>query len=675
MQPTWQSLLQRAVKVAGEMHKKWAKTPSVKDKMMSRIMMAMMVVLALLGTLVVPLPAQAETNDLVTTNYDPENPPPSPESPEQSKTNPHLYDALTGSQVIYWGAVVDGFAQKTAPYGDLATLDTAQQLWDFIEDNKIAVNKQEAKILCLALKEGDPQPGDIIPNWPEGGWPNCGNVLDEMFGVGAAAYIVNSDKDARAVFFHLIGQMLPFANIKPTIAAIAGAGPEDLEDEDDETGDSRRCYTPENNIRSYDVSGCGVMCTVTRVIMGMLNTASEGLVTATANNANFQSFILATLTLYVTIYGAMVVLGLAQVALGDAIVRILKLSVVAMLLTSETVMTLFHMARCFFIEGTTYLVNAVMQVGLEAIVELNAGNEVNFGSQYEPMGNANLCGSSFKEADSAQGPLVILESLISQVFSAHMFLNVLTLALSSIYGIILAIFLIGGMFGFVSALTGAVTIYLTALIGQYLLLSLLPFFLVFLLFGSTKHLFEGYFKQLFTYSLTPIFLFAYISLFVVVVSAALAQLLDVKICWALLFQIAWVFDISSFQFSNWTTSQPMPEPPYGFFEVLIFWLLVNLMKEFENSVEQIARDIGDSYVYVNKAARELQSWFKGKTQKMKTAPVKAATNFAKKAGGFARGAGGGHNTDSSSGQKGVGGVKGGLANIAQAAATKGKSGG
>jgi type IV secretory pathway VirB6-like protein len=625
--------------------------------------MAVVLMIGMLTSAAMLHPAMAQgANVLVTTAYG--EPPIAPENPAQSQTDPYLYDLRTSMQVSYWGAVVDGIGQKFAGYTDLSRLDSTQKIWNFIEDERIEINEREAQVLCLFMEEGDPEPGAIVPTWPAGGWPECGGVLDTMFGPGAAAYIAGADDNTKQVFQYLLESMgIAAKDIEPTIGALAGAGPDDIFN-DDTTGDARDCYTPGNNIRTYDTSGCGVLCTVTRVIMGLLNTASEGLVEATANNAQFQNTVLAVLTLYVTIYGAMVVLGLVNVALGDAVVRVLKLSVVAMLLTSSTVMTLFHMARCFFIEGTTYLVNAVTQVGLQAVVELNAGQEIAFGTLYEPTGNANLCGSSFDDAGSAQGPLVILEALLTQVFSAHMFLNLITLFLSKFYGIVLGIFLIFGLFGFVMTLLGAVTIYLSALIGQYLLLSLLPFFVVFLLFEKTNHLFQGWLNQLITYSLTPIFLFAYISLFVVVTSAALAQILDVKICWAKWFTVAWVFDIYKYQYFDWETHQPMPDLPFGFFEVLIFVLLVFLMREFENSVEQIARDIGNSYVYVNKAARELQGWFKGKANKIKAVPVKAAKNLGKNTGAFARGAVGGHGVNSSSGQRGTGGIGGGKRAVA-----------
>lgn len=636
---------------------------------MSRIVLALMLMMGVLLGAAVPQPAQANT--LTNTNYgEPPQPFTPPVSPYTGENEPYLYDMSTSLQVSYWGQVVDGIGMKFASLSEnMSNLDTTQKIWDFIEEHDIDIHEREAQVLCLFMERDDPEPDeDVIADFPS--WPNCGGILETMFGPSIIPYLKErgNDEDRVAVYQYLFQSMgIAMVDVLPTInerlSLAGGPGVDDLTVEEDIVGDMQGCYTPATNIKRYDPSSCGVLCTVTRIIMGMLNTASEGIVEATAGNDTFRAVILSVLILYVTIYGAMVVLGLVNVAIGDAVVRMVKLGVVAMLM-SETVMTLFHMARCFFIEGTTYLINAVMVVGVEAVASLNAAGEagdpsVIIGSLYEPSATADLCGASFDDAESAQGPLVILEALLTQVFSAHMFLTLVTLFLSQIYGSILAIFLVFGLFGFVLSLLGAVVIYLSALIGQYLLLSLLPFFVAFILFERTQHLFQGWLNQLITYSLTPIFLFAYISLFVVVVSAALAQILDVKICYAKWFGLPFGFDILKPTFFDpGPSGGPMAELPFGFFEVLIFTLLVFLMKEFENSVEQIARDIGNSYVYVNRAARELQGWFQGKANQIKGAPVRAAKNLGRTGSKAMRGGLAGHSTSSSSGQRGVGGMKG-----------------
>lgn len=564
-------------------------------------------------------------------NYGP--PPPAPVSPIEGETSTFMYDLRTAQQVTYWGRVVDGIGKKFAPHAEsMGSLDTAQKRWDFIKEKKIDINEQEAKIICLYMKEGDPAPAeDVIKNFPA--WPECGGVLDTMFGENASAYLVGNQNDEQRllVFKYLLGSMgITGEDIEATIGGQEGANfafPEGT------TNDARECYTPGNNIRTYSVDECWILCRVTKIIIGMLNASAEVLVKATAGNPKFQAAVIALLTLYITIYGAMVLLGIADVALGDAVVRIAKVAVVAMLISSETIMLIFNMMRCTFIEGTTYLVNAVSAVGLQAVVTM--GGPDMSGSMQIPVatevGGVDICGASYAENTDAMGPLVVLEALVVQVFSPHMILVLLTLVLTKVFGFILAIFLLFGLFGFISAILGAVTIYLTSLIAQYMLLSLLPFFIAFLLFERTKYLFDGWVNQFVSYSFAPIFLFAYISLFVVIIQAALAQILDVQICWAIWLDLPWVFDVYKWHFFSWDTNQAMHDLPFGLFEVGIFMLLVYLMRAFEGSVEQMAMDLGQGYVIMGNAAKDAKAWFGNKTKAIKSAPVKMGAGAAKMA--------------------------------------------
>lgn len=671
--------------------------PSGKGNVMVR--MTTWLAMALMMTLIYASPVAA---------YDPPSPSPDWEdfSAEYAESNPYLYDLYTNMQVAYWGAVMDRISGKFNQLADgLAALDSAKKMWELIEDNNVDIDEYEAQILCLFVQKGDEEPDDdAIADWPSDGWPSCGGVLETMFGPGIIDYLEkNKDNDN---VLRIYGRLLTQMGISPksvedtinrriamadeeaslllpgqSVTASQGftayehqgyvtaygqsAGcsdaddcpedPKEVEFPQDASGFAMVCSTPATNIKVYE--GCGPLCTVTRIIMGLLNTASEGLVNATVANNTFQNAVLAALTLYITIYGAMVVLGMVQVALGDAVMRIFKMSIVAMLLSSETVMTFFHMGRCFFIEGTTYLVNGVLSIGVEAVASIGAPGDINIESLYPGMSNVDLCGSSFSNTDSAQGPLVILESLLGQVFSPHMAINFAALAFSKIEGFIMAAFLLWVLFIFMMSILGAVTIYLTALIGQYLLLSLMPLFVVFSLFQRTEHLFKGWLSQLITYSLTPIFLFAYISLFVVIISAALAQILDVQICLAKWFSLMWVFDVVTWQYFDWETNMPMSELPFGWFELLILMLLVYLLHEFEKSVENLAKDIGGSYVNFGGAGAELQRGFKG----IVTAPINATKQGVRMAADVA--------------MKGIGSKGGGAAAAASSVPRGGPGGG
>ena len=607
-------------------------------------------------------------------------------SPYQGETNTYMYDLQISATMRYWSEVIDNLATKFSRFEDnVEEIDTADKMWDLITDNNIELDAQQKKIMCLYLERDEsanpPETSDEIPtseqiaNFPA--WPNCGGVLEQMFGPNFVRYVANqhsindNDEDSPNPKLEVFRTMLESIGVNPEMiegtlqaqameAGLAGGSEVTLGQGAGGTA-PRECYNAANNMRSYEVTGCGILCTVTKIIMALLNGASKALVEATTSNGQFQAAITGALILYTVIYGAMVLLGIVRVGLGDALVRLAKMGVVAMLITSDFGMTFFHMIRCFFIEGTSYLISVVQGIGLEAATRLNGAalqpiNLNNYG------GGEMICTMSFMSDPSAEtgpvGPLVVLEALVTQVFSPQMFLVFITLLTSTVQGVILALFLAFGAWGFVMALMGAVTIYLTSLIAQYLLLSLMPFFLAFLLFERTKYLFEGWINQLVSYSLAPIFMFAYISLFILVIEAALAQILDVTICWYKWYTVVWIFDIYKWTFWDTHIQGPAVDLPFGFFEILIFILLVFLMKEFQTSVEQIAIDIGNSYVYASNAANALQGWFKDKGKDLRHKQLERAASGGKRVGSAIRGGVGGHSTNSQSGQTGTGGAAG-----------------
>lgn len=587
-------------------------------------------------------------------------PPPAPVADPFDE--PYAYDLQTAIQIDYWSTITDNMAKKFDDYvDDSEEIADSGKVWDVIEEHNIHITRQEAKILCLFMDEaGDAPPADLITGFPA--WPNCGGILQTIFGAQFVDMINNaSDEDELHYVLnnhrHVLGSMgIRAYDVKETMI---GQGAADAgEHTEADRGEGENCKDAATNIKPYEIAGCGILCTVTKVIMGLLHTASTAMMSAIADNAKFQTAVMAALILYTVIYGAMVVLGFVQVALGDAVVRVAKLGIVAMLLTSETAMLFFNLLRCFFIEGTTYLIQQVLAIGTQAVNSLG-GVDRTVLMDFSYSGNADsICSSSFDPDNMGPGPLSALEALITQLFSPHMFLVLITMMGANIpFGFIMALFLIFGIYLLVAALIYAVTIYLTALIAQYLLLSLLPVFMAFLLFDRTKYLFEGWINQLVSYSLSPILLFAYLSLFILIMEAAIAQILDVRICWAKVFTIAWVFDVNFWQFVG-ENEVPTTTMPFGFFEVLVVILLAYLMKEFFGSVEDIARDIGNSYVYVSKAAQQLQGWFRGKKQTVKAKGVDQASRFARgglnKAAGFTLGS----RTDSASGQRGVRGPGG-----------------
>lgn len=532
-----------------------------------------------------------------------------PDGTPGGEARPYLYDLQTGAQMDYWRRVMIVLADKVNKIDNTVEIADLTNLWQFIDRNKdrLSITAPEAKVLCLIIPEekfiphrmneftGGTVQNVTIANWPDPDWPRCGNVLEDMFGPGFYKYISEraNDQFRLDVYRELIkGMGFPPKMLEATINKnidLDSAGQHVVLEDSQQSKEV--CYNSKNNIRKMDYGNCGILCRVTSIVTSLLNAASQAIVLATAGNAKFTSAVIAAIVLYVTVFGAMVVLGLSQLSMGEALIRIVKVAAVGMLLSSTTIMQFFNIIRCFFIEGATFLSNSVLTAGLEAVAELGTpGDGVTLAAPTFASTPGTICADNLAASTSGKnGPLIVLEAVLGQVFSNHMFLTISTLFIANIQGFLLVLFLLYGLFMFLVAILTAVTLYLSSLIAMYLLLSMMPIFIAFVMFEKTKYLFNGWISQIAANALIPIFLFAYISLFIVIIEAALAQIIDNTICWRKWMTVAWVFDIYKYQFVDAKSGASLiGELPFGFFEVLIFIILVMILKEFEESVKEIA---------------------------------------------------------------------------------------
>jgi len=62
------------------------------------------------------------------------------------------------------------------------------------------------------------------------------------------------------------------------------------------------------------------------------------------------------------------------------------------------------------------------------------------------------------------------------------------------------------------------------------------------------------------------------------------------------------------------------------YEVLIFIFIVYLMKQFQDTVKDLAYNIYNSYVYAHTAAQSAQNWMKGQKASIKKSAIEKAKN-------------------------------------------------
>lgn len=200
----------------------------------------------------------------------------------------------------------------------------------------------------------------------------------------------------------------------------------------------------------------------------------------------------ALLTLYIMFTGFSFLIGNINMTHVELVVRILKVSIVSILLSTSKAWTFFHdYLFVFFVEG----VEQILQI-------INEASATGPGSQ------------------SLLGLLIspqTLSKLFSLLFVDPLGFIYIILYLIALYFIFLLIF-------------KATIIYLTALITIGIIITMGPIFICFMLFNITRSLFENWLRQLISYSLQPIILFVGIAFISMIIRTEVYSTLGFAVC-------------------------------------------------------------------------------------------------------------------------------------------------
>lgn len=200
----------------------------------------------------------------------------------------------------------------------------------------------------------------------------------------------------------------------------------------------------------------------------------------------------ALLTLYIMFTGFSFLIGNINMTHVELVVRILKVSVVSILLSTSKAWTFFHdYLFVFFVEG----VEQILQI-------INEASATGPGSQ------------------SLLGLLIspqTLSKLFSLLFVDPLGFIYIILYLIALYFIFLLIF-------------KATIIYLTALITIGMIITMAPIFICFMLFNKTRSLFENWLRQLISYAIQPIILFVGIAFISMIIRTEVYSTLGFAVC-------------------------------------------------------------------------------------------------------------------------------------------------
>ncbi|AFB20681.1 TrbL/VirB6 family protein [Rickettsia canadensis] len=210
------------------------------------------------------------------------------------------------------------------------------------------------------------------------------------------------------------------------------------------------------------------------------------------DTSGYRMSVSAILTLYIMFTGFSFLIGNINLTHVELIIRILKVSIVSILLSTDKAWTFFHdYLFVFFIDG----VQQILQIINEA--------------------SANGPGSQ-----SLLGLLIApqtLSKLFSLLFVDWLGFIYIILYLIALYFIFLLIF-------------KATIIYLTALIIIGMIITMGPIFICFMLFNITRSLFENWLRQLISYAIQPLILFAGIAFISMIIRTEIYSTLGFAVC-------------------------------------------------------------------------------------------------------------------------------------------------
>ncbi|CAI27988.1 Conserved hypothetical protein [Ehrlichia ruminantium str. Gardel] len=221
---------------------------------------------------------------------------------------------------------------------------------------------------------------------------------------------------------------------------------------------------------------------VRKEVRGRLDKAGEDLFKNIVKNPVFKNFVFSLLTLFLIFGSLAYILGIVRTPFADIIVRLLKISLMLLLISPNSWDFFYNHLLRLFIHGTDQII---------AMINSYTGD-------YNPQ-------APFSFMD-----IMIRDKIFSPVIWKIKIRALIVANFSSIFAVLVIviavlIYIALCIYGFV--------IYLTAFVGITFLVGLMPLLLLGILFSQFKSLFDGWLTQCISFSLQAILIFTLISLF------------------------------------------------------------------------------------------------------------------------------------------------------------------
>lgn len=346
--------------------------------------------------------------------------------------------------------------------------------------------------------------------------------------------------------------------------------------------------------------------------------ASQALFNGIVIGSGFSEVAAAAMTLFVLIFAFMFLFGLVPMTLGQALIRGVKIAIVAALVSPAGWGYLSTTVIRFFNDGTKEIVGKVVEVGLNS--DVIGGQSIMSDHTF-----SGACAGYFPGSTTAS-PFCPVDVVFGGFLSPETLVHFAGTMATGPFGAAMGVMMIFGAGAFIMMLIEALKIYAISIIAKALLFGLAPFFFLAMLFERTKQIFSSWVNQLVNYSLQPILLFIFFSFYLVLLDYAIKDMLGSELCWADVNVTEgnpdptkwWRFCSGEGETrtcsTDWTWEGSVDclrggggncaDFPFSPVNGLMFLLLSVLAYKFNKVVQVIATELSASTVMLNKAGRD-----------------------------------------------------------------------
>jgi type IV secretion system protein VirB6 len=358
-----------------------------------------------------------------------------------------------------------------------------------------------------------------------------------------------------------------------------------------------------DNVGAYEISivsgvdkGPGFIDQIITEFKNVLNEIKEAIFTSVVNNTMFRGIVVSALILYVAFTGVLFAMGGIQATQTELVVRLVKLAIVATLISPDGWEFFNTYLFSFFTTGS----ESISQIMLAATLK-----------------NASELGIFYIQFPDGANVLTIFDTFVSTLFAL-----ILHQKIASLWGyewyFVYWIFIYVCLVIVMKAIFDCIMLYITALMVLAILLVTAPIFIITLLYAWTKELFEQWLKQLMVNSIMLIVVSIVAIIMSNLILDQLFKLLEFRACmgclWGTPIYILGITVVPCLE--SWIPSDPAQLnkalTPLNFFS----WMLVCFI--FENFVKQIPSMID---FLAGAFLQPMSQFFGGAMQTFQASPV------------------------------------------------------